>query len=63
MFVVQRPDAERFEPFREVDPEFAGMLEGALNKGVKAMAISTAFEPPNLYLHGFLPMEGRRIRG
>ena len=55
-FIIQRPDARRFEPFREVDPEFARMVGEAVEKGVKAIAISTEFKPPNLYLRRVLPM-------
>lgn len=49
-FVVQRPDAEEFQPFREVDPEFADLLGMAEESGVNIRAISTEFDPPNLYL-------------
>lgn len=57
MFIVQRPDARRFEPFKEVDPEFARMIGEAVEKGVKAIAISTEFKPPNLYLRRVLPVK------
>lgn len=56
VFVVQRPDARAFEPFREVDPKFADMLREAVEKGVKVRAISTEFRPPNLYLRKNLPI-------
>ena len=56
VFIVQRPDARSFEPFREIDPEFARMIGKAIKKGVKAIAISTEFNPPNLYLHRVLPV-------
>ena len=26
MFVIQRPDVERFQPYRDVDPDFASSL-------------------------------------
>ena len=57
MFIVQRPDVRRFEPFREIDPEFADMIGEAVKKGVKAIAISTEFKPPNLYLRRVLPIK------
>lgn len=57
LFVVQRPDARAFEPFREVDPKFADALKEAAEKGVKVMAISTEFRPPNLYLCKNLPVK------
>lgn len=50
VFIVQRPDARTFKPFREIDPKFADALKGAVKKGVKVKAISSEFRPPNLYL-------------
>ncbi|NHV98321.1 MAG: DNA/RNA nuclease SfsA [Thaumarchaeota archaeon] len=50
IFIIQRPDAQSFEPFREVDPEFASLLANAARVGVKIMAMTTEFMPPNLYL-------------
>lgn len=50
VFVVQRDDAEKFQPFREVDPEFANLLSEAKERGVNIYAFSTKFEPPDLYL-------------
>jgi sugar fermentation stimulation protein A len=47
VFVVQRPDAKMFKPFRDVDPGFADMLEGAAVAGVRIGAIATKFVPPN----------------
>jgi sugar fermentation stimulation protein A len=49
IFIIQRPDARSFEPFREVDPEFADLLTDAARAGVKIMAMTTEFMPPNLY--------------
>lgn len=58
IFIIQRPDARRFRPFVEVDPEFAELLKKAAAVGVKIMAISTKFRPPNLYLvREALPVE------
>ncbi len=58
VFVVQREDAERLKPFREVDPEFADLLNEANERGVNIRAISTRFEPPDLYLENEnLPIE------
>jgi DNA-binding sugar fermentation-stimulating protein len=36
-----------FKPFRDVDPGFADMLEGAAVAGVRIGAIATKFAPPN----------------
>lgn len=44
VFVIERPDAEVFSPFREVDPEFFDVFSDALRAGVQAMAISTFFD-------------------
>ncbi len=50
VFVVQRKDAKEFRPFKEIDPEFAELLSSVYEEGVYLRAISTNFEPPNLYL-------------
>lgn len=50
VFIIQRPDARRFELFREVDPEFADLLSDALRAGVNVRVMVTEFSPPNLYL-------------
>ena len=46
VFIVQRPDATLFEPFREIDSEFSDLLEEIYRKGVRIKAISTEFVPP-----------------
>jgi sugar fermentation stimulation protein A len=61
VFVVQRPDAKRFEPFGKVDPEFTDSLKKAIKKGVGAVAVATEFRPPNLYLRKSLPISFRSI--
>lgn len=38
IFVVQRPDAGRFSPFREADPEFSALLRQAAAAGVDVRA-------------------------
>lgn len=50
VFVVQRPDAKRFEPFRAVDPEFADLLSDVHADGVGVHAVTTAFDPPHYWL-------------
>lgn len=50
IFVVQRPDAKKFQAYREVDPEFADLLKESEERGVKIRALSTEFRPPNLFL-------------
>jgi sugar fermentation stimulation protein A len=62
IFIIQRPDARSFEPFMEVDPEFAGLLTYAARAGVKIRAMTTEFMPPNLYLkREELPINFKRI--
>lgn len=50
VFVVQRPDVERFAPFRDVDPAFADLLGRVQAAGVRVHAFTTAFDPPHYWL-------------
>jgi sugar fermentation stimulation protein A len=51
VFIVQRPDARLFRPFKEVDPEFAVILKEANSKGVHIVAMTTEFNlPGKVYL-------------
>lgn len=51
VFIVQRPDAKMFRPFKEVDPEFAVILKEANSKGVHIVAMTTEFNlPGKVYL-------------
>jgi len=45
VFVIQRPDAEMFTPYRQVDPEFADLIKKAIDSGVNIKAIATEFKP------------------
>ncbi|MDS0301073.1 DNA/RNA nuclease SfsA [Halogeometricum sp. S1BR25-6] len=44
MFVVKRPDVERFLPHRAVDSEFAELLARVRDTGVGVYAATTSFE-------------------
>jgi len=44
VFIVQRPDAKSFRPFKEVDPEFGAILKEAKLKGVHIEAMTTEFK-------------------
>lgn len=50
VFVIQRPDANRLRPFREVDPAFADLLEEVRNVGVGVHALAVEFDPPDYRL-------------
>jgi sugar fermentation stimulation protein A len=50
VFVVQRPDVDRFRPYRDVDPEFAELLARVRETGVGVHAITTSFDPPHYAL-------------
>lgn len=59
VFVVQRPDVSVFQPFREVDPEFADLLADVHDQGVSIRVLVTEFDPPNYYLRETdLPVRG-----
>lgn len=58
VFVVQRPDIERFRPYREVDPEFASLLTEIAETGVGVHAVVAEFDPPHYWLRDTdLPIE------
>ena len=50
VFVIQRPDVDRFEPYRDVDPDFAELLARVQSAGVGVHAITTEFHPPHYRL-------------
>lgn len=50
VFVAQRPDIGRIEPYREVDPEFADLLAEVDEAGVGIHAIKCEFDPPQYVL-------------
>lgn len=58
VFVIQRPDADRFEPNRPVDPEFATLLEDAEAAGVGIHAMQLRIERPDVVLErGAVPVD------
>jgi len=48
LFSVQRPDAMRVRPYREMDPLFARLLREATRIGVKVFTQTLVFKPPSL---------------
>lgn len=57
VFVVQRPDAVEFHPFKEVDHEFSELLDKSVRFGVEVHVFKTQFMPPNkIYLKGKIPL-------
>lgn len=47
LFSVQRPDAKRIRPYREMDLLFAQLLREATEKGLKVFTQTLVFKPPN----------------
>jgi sugar fermentation stimulation protein A len=45
LFSVQRPDAEKIRPYREMDPLFEQLLRKAVEKGVKVFTEMLVFKP------------------
>ncbi len=45
LFSVQRPDAEKIKPYREMDPLFEKLLRKAVEKGVKVFSEMLVFKP------------------
>lgn len=45
LFSVQRPDAEKIRPYREIDPLFEQLLRKAVEEGVKVFTDMLVFKP------------------
>jgi sugar fermentation stimulation protein A len=48
LFSVQRPDAEKIRPYREMDPLFEQLLRKAVKKGVKIFTEMLVFKPSGM---------------
>jgi sugar fermentation stimulation protein A len=48
LFSVQRPDAEKIRPYREIDPLFEQLLRKAVRKGVRVFTEMLVFEPSGM---------------
>jgi len=48
LFSVQRPDAEKIRPYREMDPLFEQLLRKAVEKGVKVFTEMLVFKPSGM---------------
>ena len=48
LFSVQRPDAEKIRPYREMDPMFEKLLRKALEKGVKVFTEMLILKPSGM---------------
>ncbi|MBM3948490.1 MAG: DNA/RNA nuclease SfsA [SAR202 cluster bacterium] len=55
-FVVQRPDADVFSPNQAADPEFCGVLENAVRKGVEAYAYTCSGTTKKVAITGNIPV-------
>lgn len=56
VFVVQRPDALRFSPHRQADPQFARLLVQAHRHGVEVYAYTCRVRPPRIELERPIPV-------
>ncbi|MBI5442017.1 MAG: DNA/RNA nuclease SfsA [Deltaproteobacteria bacterium] len=56
VYVVQRCDARRFEPAREIDPAYARGLEAAVRAGVEAHALLARVSTEGVEFAGVLPI-------
>lgn len=55
VFVVQRPDAESFSPYRTVDPAFARVLRQAAEAGVAVKAFTCQVSMSRIIIEGEIP--------
>jgi len=51
-----RKEASCFRPAHEIDPEFARLLEEAVEKGVEVKVSKLCYDGKKIYLHGELPL-------
>ena len=56
VFIMQRGDAKRFLPHREMDPDFAEALVNARNTGVEAYAVSCTVDDHQIRPVGTIPV-------
>jgi sugar fermentation stimulation protein A len=54
-YFVQRMDAERFEPARDIDPAYADELARALQNGVEVLAYDVQIDLEEIALGSPLP--------
>ena len=45
VFIVKRKDAEKFSPYKVIDPKFTQQLQKARDKGVKIVAVNCNYDP------------------
>lgn len=57
VFVVQRPDADSFSPYRTVDPDFARVLEQAVDRGVAVKAFTCQVSMSRIAIQGEIPCD------
>jgi sugar fermentation stimulation protein A len=57
MFVIQRPDAQVFEPHTEADPHFAQALHRAQSAGVSVLACRCQVSEEEISLDAFIPTQ------
>ncbi len=56
-FLIQRPDADRFRPNRETDPDFAANLEEAARAGVEVYAYTSRVDFDGVFLGSRVPID------
>jgi len=57
VFVVQRPDADFFSPYEEVDPEFADILRQVAAQGVEIRAYKCQVSFVKIFINDEIPCE------
>ncbi len=56
-FLIQRPDADRFRPNRETDPDFAANLKEANRAGVEVYAYTSRVDFDGVFLGSRVPID------
>lgn len=57
IFFINRGDCDRFAAGRQADPEYARLLQQAINKGVKVLPCRFKIEPPKIIYLGLANLE------
>jgi len=57
LYIIQRSDVSVFGAAKEIDPDYAKLLEKAINSGVEVIAIQAEVSPSSIVLAKEIPVK------